>query len=250
MQTFQFPESEIGILLRKALPSIKKRKLQSFILYFLFIIYFSIPSFQIPLLEYSHIRITSLMEQRAFEHGLIFYPRESWVSINDVNPNLLKSIISMEDDAFFQHKGIDWKQLNDALKLNKRRKRIIRGGSTLTMQLAKNLYLNTGRNFLRKAKEMLITFRMEKEISKRTILQDYVNEIEWGDGIFGIKEAAEKYFKKSPKDLTVNQCARLAAVIPSPLEHKPDSNSGYVLRRSSIVLGRLNNVILFPDEKL
>ncbi len=247
---YQFPENEIGILFQKIVPSIKKRKTQSLVLYFLFLLYFSIPSFQIPLLEYSHIRITSLMEQRAIEHGLLFYPRESWVSIDDINPNLLKSIVCMEDDAFFQHKGIDWKQLNDALRTNKRRKRIIRGGSTLTMQLAKNLYLTTERNFLRKAKEMLITFRMEKEISKRAILQDYVNEIEWGGGIFGIKEAAEKYFGKSPKELTISQCARLAAVIPSPLEHKPNSNSGYVQRRSSIILGRFNNVILFPEENL
>ncbi|MHB1687726.1 MAG: monofunctional biosynthetic peptidoglycan transglycosylase [Ignavibacteriaceae bacterium] len=248
MSSIQLPENEIGRLFEKIVPGIKKRKLQNFILYILFLIYFSIPSFQIPLLEYSHIRISSLMEQRALEHDLIFYPHESWVNIDRVNPNLLKAIISMEDDAFFQHKGIDWKQLDDALKLNKRRKRIIRGGSTLTMQLAKNLYLTTERNFLRKAKELLITFRMEKEISKRAILQDYVNEIEWGDGIFGIKEASEKYFGKTPESLTVNQCARLAAVIPSPLEHKPNLNSGYVLRRSSIILGRLNDVILFPKE--
>ncbi len=243
-------ENEIAYLLNKILPAIKKWKIYSLIIYLLFIIYFSQPSFEIPLLEYSHVRITSLMEQRAIEHGLLFYPKESWVDIDKVNPNLLKSIICMEDDAFFQHKGIDWTQLDDALKLNKRKKRIIRGGSTLTMQLAKNLYLNTGRNFIRKAKEMLITFRMEKEISKRTILQDYINEIEWGNGIFGIKEAAKKYFNKTPANLTLDQCARLAAVIPSPLEHAPNKNTGYVLRRSSIILSRFNNVILFPKNNL
>ncbi|MHB8338347.1 MAG: biosynthetic peptidoglycan transglycosylase, partial [Ignavibacteriaceae bacterium] len=198
MPPLQISENELGWLFEKMLPGIKKRKLQNLILYMLFLIYFSIPSFQIPLLEYSHVRISSLMEQRALEHDLIFYPHQSWVNINKVNPNLLKAIISMEDDDFFHHKGVDWKQLDDALKLNKRRKRIIRGGSTLTMQLAKNLYLTTERNILRKAKELLITFRMEKEISKRAILQDYVNEIEWGDGIFGIKEASQKYFGRSP----------------------------------------------------
>ncbi|HUX93052.1 MAG TPA: monofunctional biosynthetic peptidoglycan transglycosylase [Ignavibacteriaceae bacterium] len=250
MPSLQISENELGWLFEKMLPGIKKRKFQNLILYMLFLIYFSIPSFQIPLLEYSHVRISSLMEQRALEHDLIFYPHQSWVNINKVNPNLLKAIISMEDDDFFQHKGVDWKQLDDALKLNKRRKRIIRGGSTLTMQLAKNLYLTTERNVLRKAKELLITFRMEKEISKRAILQDYVNEIEWGDGIFGIKEASQKYFGRSPLNLTVNQCARLAAVIPSPLEHKPNLNSPYVLRRSSIILSRMNNVILFPKESL
>ena len=250
MSNVRFAENEIGYLLNKFFPVIKKRKFYSITLYLLFITYFSLPSFEIPLLEYSHIRITSLMEQRAIENGLFFYPKQSWVSIDKVNPNLLKSIICMEDDAFFQHKGIDWTQLDDALKLNKRKKRIVRGGSTLTMQLAKNLYLNTGRNFFRKAKEMLITFRMEKEVSKRTILQDYINVIEWGGGVFGIKEAAKKYFNKTPANLTLDQCARLAAVIPSPLEHAPNKNTGYVLRRSSIILNRYNNVILFPNNKL
>ncbi len=250
MQSLQISENELGSLFEQMLPGIRKRKFQNFILYIFFLIYFSIPSFQIPLLEYTHIRITSLMEQRALEHDLIFYPHQSWIDINKVNPNLLRAIISMEDDDFFQHKGVDWKQLDDALKLNKRKKRIIRGGSTLTMQLAKNLYLTTERNIWRKAKELLITFRMEKEISKQAILQDYVNEIEWGDGIFGIKEAAQKYFGKSPQKLTVTQCARLAGVIPSPLEHKPNVNSAYVLRRSSIILGRMNNVVLFPKENL
>ena len=248
MAITQFPENEIARLFDKCLPLIKKRKTQSFLLYFLFLIYFSIPSFSIPLLEYSHLRVTSLMEQRALEHDLIFYPKQSWVNINDVNPNLLKAILALEDGAFFMHKGIDWKQLNTSLKENKRRGRIIRGGSTITMQLEKNLYLTTERNVLRKAKEMLITFRMEKEISKRAILENYINGIEWGDGIFGVKEAAETYFHKEPSKLTTNECARLAAVIPSPLEHKPNTNSRYVLRRAGIAMARLNDVILFPKN--
>ncbi len=249
MVSFQFPESELGKLFDKALPIIKRRKFQSFLLYILFIFYFSIPSFNIPLLEYNHQRISSLMEQRAIEQNLIFYPKESWISINNVNPNLLKAILSLEDDAFFIHKGIDWKQLNTSLKENKRRGRIIRGGSTITMQLAKNLYLTTERSIFRKAKEMLITFRLEKEISKKAILENYINIIEWGDGIFGIKEASEMYFNLTPAKLTINDCARLASVIPSPLEHNPALNSRYVLRRTGIALTRLNNVILFPNQK-
>ncbi len=98
MPSLQISENELGWLFEKMLPGIKKRKFQNLILYMLFLIYFSIPSFQIPLLEYSHVRISSLMEQRALEHDLIFYPHQSWVNINKVNPNLLKAIISMEDD--------------------------------------------------------------------------------------------------------------------------------------------------------
>lgn len=249
MNASQFPPNDLAVLFDKLIPYIKKRKFQSFLLYFLFVLYFSLPTFQIPLLEYNHFRITSLMQQRAIEHKLIYYPKQSWINIDDVNPFLLKSIISMEDGSFFTHKGIDWEELNNALKANHRRGRVIRGGSTLTMQLAKNLYLTTERTVFRKAKEFVITFRMEKELSKRTILQNYINAVEWGDGIFGIKKASEIYFGKEPEYLSVNQCARLAAVIPSPLEHAPNTNSSYVIRRTSIILGRANDVILFPNTK-
>jgi len=248
MINFQFPGNEIGFLLDKIIPFIKRRKLQSILLYIVFIFYFSLPSFQIPLLQYSHFRITSLMEQRAFEHNLLYYPGQSWVNIDNVNPNLLKAIISMEDGNFFHHKGIDWKAIKTSIKTNKRRGIIVRGGSTITMQLAKNLFLNTGRNFYRKAKELLIAFRMEKEISKKAILQNYINAVEWGDSIFGIKKASEIYFHKEPADLSLNECIRLASVIPSPLIHKPNVNSNYVLRRSSIIRGRIADVVLFPKN--
>jgi monofunctional biosynthetic peptidoglycan transglycosylase len=189
------------------------------------------------------------MEQRGMENYLLWYPKQSWCGINDVNPNLLKAIISMEDGKFFIHKGIDWEELNKSLAKNKRRGRAVRGGSTMTMQLAKNLYLSTEKSILRKGKEFWITVRMEKELTKKAILSNYINAVEWGDGIFGIREASETYFGKDPKYLTVNQCARLAAVIPSPLIHEPDINSSYVSRRSSIILGRLNDIILFPDNE-
>jgi monofunctional biosynthetic peptidoglycan transglycosylase len=249
MSSVQFPENELGETLNRILPSFKKKKIRYIISYILFLFYFSIPAFQIPYLEYCHFRITSLMEQRAIDNNLIYYPAQSWTNLDDVNPNLLKAIISMEDGEFFSHKGIDWKELNMALRQNKRRSRIYRGGSTLTMQLAKNLFFTTEKSVFRKGKEIITTLRMEKELSKRTILQAYINAVEWGDGIFGIKAASEKYFNKEPDELNTNECSRLAAVLPSPLIHPPDKNSRYVLRRSSIIRGRLNDIILFPDEK-
>ncbi len=250
MINLQFPKNELGYLIDRALPFVKKHKSKFVFAYVFFVAYFSLPSFQIPFLEYSHFRITSLMEQRAFEHNMLYYPKQSWISIDKVNPNLLKAIISMEDGNFFKHKGIDWKEIKTSIKTNRRRGKTVRGGSTITMQLAKNLYLNTGKNFYRKAKELLIAFRMEKEISKRAILQNYINAVEWGDGIFGIKEASEVYFHKEPSDLNLNECIRLAAVIPSPLIHKPNVNSNYVLRRSSIIRGRIGDIILFPKSRL
>ena len=242
------PPNEIGDLYCKLLPAVMRNKFFTSLILIFVLFYFSLPGMQIPLLEYSGFRITSLMEQRAIENNLLFYPRQSWVDIDNVNPNLLRAIISMEDGSFFHHHGIDWNELKTSIRLNKRRGRASRGGSTITMQTAKNLYLTTEKNILRKAKELLITFRMEKEISKKAILENYINAVEWGDGIFGIKKAAAVYFNKTPDELNTNECARLAAVIPSPLVHEPNQNSRYVLRRSSIIRGRMGDIVLFPKK--
>ena len=179
---------------------------------------------------------------------MIYYQRQAWADIDDVNPNLLRAIISMEDGKFFKHKGIDWKELKTSIRLNKRRGRTVRGGSTISMQLSKNLFLSTSKSVWRKGKEFLITLRIEKELSKKSILENYINIIEWGDGIFGIEKASDIYFNKDPKNLSATESARLAAVIPSPLRYDPAANSRYVSRRSSIIRGRLSDVQLFPDD--
>lgn len=249
LPNFQLPPNELGNYFSNLIPHLKKNKLTSILLYVFFLIYFSIPSLQIPILEYNGFRITALMEQRAIENYLLFYPHQSWISIKNVNPILLKSIISMEDGSFFAHHGIDWKEFYNSIRANDRRGKTVRGGSTITMQLVKNLYLSTDRSIFRKAKELIISARMEKELSKKTILESYINAIEWGDGIFGIAAASEEYFGKDPSELTLTECSKLAAVIPSPLIHQPNINSGYVRRRSGIIRGRLNDVILFPDKK-
>lgn len=248
MNYSQFPINELAEIFSKALPLIKKRKFLFSVIYLILIFYFSIPTFNIPWLQYGRTRITSLMEQRALENFMIYYPRRSWVDIDDVHPNLLKAIISMEDGRFFIHKGIDWKELKTSIRLNKRRGRSVRGGSTITMQLSKNLFLSTSKSVLRKGKEFLITLRMEKELSKKSILENYINIVEWGDGIFGIYRAADIYFNKEPQDLTAIESSRLAAVIPSPLRYDPSANSRYVSRRSSIIRSRLGDVQLFPDD--
>lgn len=241
-------QNELGLLFSKVLPSIKKNKFKFISIYIVFILYFSIPTFQIPILEYNHFRITSLMEQRAIENFLFFYPKQSWVGFNDVSPNLFKAIISMEDGNFFNHKGVDWKEFDKSLKTNRRKNKKARGGSTITMQLSKNLFFTTNKSIFRKAKEILVTFRMEKEISKNAILLNYVNAVEWGDGIFGIKKAADIFFKKDADALNTSECSQLAAVIPAPLKFQPNKNSKYVNRRSSIIKGRLFDVNLSPSK--
>ena len=174
ISSLQFPENEIGKAFERILPYTKDHKIKVISAYILFLLYFSLPALQIPYFEYYHFRITSLMEQRAMEHNLVYYPEQSWTSISNVNPSLLKGIISIEDGAFFSHRGIDWKELHMALRQNRRRNRIYRGGSTLTMQLSKNLFYTTEKSVFRKGKELITTLRMEKELSKRTILQAYI----------------------------------------------------------------------------
>lgn len=244
----QFSDSELGQLFDKFLVRYRKKKIRIAVLYLFTVLYLSVPSFLIPVLEYYEFRVTSVMEQRALEHLLVFFPRQSWSDIEEVHPNLLKCIISMEDGKFFTHKGIDWYELERSIKTNKRRKRIARGGSTITMQTAKNLFLSTDKNVFRKAKEFLITTRMEKELSKAGILVNYINAVEWGSGLFGIQRASEVYFDKEPDKLNLNECARLAAVIPSPLKHKPTDNSGYVHRRASTIRGRFNDIRINEEE--
>lgn len=245
MNTLNF--SELGFLYEKFLDIYRARPFRAAVTVLIAVLYLSVPSANIPFLEYNHFRITSLMEQRAIENFLVFYPRQSWAGFSDVNPNLFRAIVSMEDGRFFGHKGIDWMELEKSLKTNKRRKRVARGGSTITMQLAKNMYLRTDRNFIRKGKELVIAIRMEKELSKDVILTNYVNAVEWGDGIFGIKEAAREYFDKKPSELTLRESARLAAVIPAPLLYKPNEDSRYVKRRSSIIRGRYDDVTI-PEK--
>lgn len=242
-------QSELHSICEEVIVYFKSNKKKSIFFYSLFLLYFSIPSFNIPFLEYNRFRITSLMEQRAIENYFLFYPEQSWASIEEAHPNLLKGIISIEDGAFFVHKGVDWKEMSASLKTNKRRKRSARGGSTISMQLSKNLFFTTEKSLFRKAKEILVAFRMEKEVSKKNILEAYINAIEWGDGIFGITAAAENYFDKSPDKLNINEASRLAAVIPSPLRFAPNKNSRFVLRRSSLIRGRMNDVILFPEDE-
>jgi len=181
------------------------------------------------------------MEQRFLQNYFIYYPSQDWIDYDLLPQSAKQGAVSMEDGLFMQHKGIDWVNLNASMRANKRRGKIVRGGSTITMQLAKNIYFTTSRNYFRKAKEILVAMRMEKEISKKYILEHYLNIIELGQGIFGIGEAANYYFNLNAEELNRDQAARLIAVIPSPLKNKPTDNRSLVLSRKSRVLARLSS---------
>lgn len=185
---------------------------------------------------------TALMRQRqeeALDRGARLTIRHQWVPLSTIPEHAIQAILVAEDGAFFAHHGVDWYETWESVKENVRQGRIVRGGSTITQQVAKNLYLSTARTPMRKIKELFLTVALEHQLSKRRILEIYVNSIEWGHGVFGIEAAARQYFHKSARHLTRHEAAKLAVVIPSPLRHRPNGDSLYVRRKTRLLLQRM-----------
>ncbi|MDP3266473.1 MAG: monofunctional biosynthetic peptidoglycan transglycosylase [Sulfuricurvum sp.] len=158
-----------------------------------------------------------------------------WVSMSNISPNIIKAVLIGEDDGFWKHDGFDVKGMENALERSIK-KGTLAGGSTISQQLSKNLYLSPSKNPVRKIKEAILTWRIEKKLSKRRILEIYLNVAEWGDGIFGIEAAARHYYHKSAKNLTALEASRLAAVLPNPIRYNPTGSQKYVKNRSRIIL--------------
>jgi monofunctional biosynthetic peptidoglycan transglycosylase len=171
-------------------------------------------------------------------------PRVSrrWLSYSRISPALKRAVLVTEDAAFFDHEGIDLAEIRASIALNLARGAAIRGGSTITQQLAKNLYLSPSRNPYRKVVELMIARRLEAELSKARILELYLNLIEWGDGIWGADAAARAYFGRPASDLTREQAALLAGAIINPRIYSPARPNARLLRRQQIVLARMGGV--------
>ncbi len=167
---------------------------------------------------------------------------QRWVAYERISPSLRRAVLVTEDAAFFDHEGIDFDELGKSLELDWKRGRIARGGSTITQQLAKNLYLSPSKNPLRKVREFLIARRLEAELSKRRILEIYLNVIEWGDGVYGAEAAARQYFHVSAAALSPEQAALLAAVIINPRRYNAGRPSAWLLRRQRLILRRMGSV--------
>ncbi len=185
---------------------------------------------------------TALMRQRkaeAADDGKPYRITQRWIALSRIPRYVLDEIVVAEDGTFYSHGGFDWYEVQESINKNIEERRAARGASTITQQLAKNLYLSTSKDPIRKVKEAIITLLLEQSLSKARILELYVNCIEWGRGIYGIEAASQAYFGKPAGDLSVEEGARLAAVIPSPLRHRPDADSRYVVRRTRIVLNRM-----------
>lgn len=172
---------------------------------------------------------------------------QRWVRYDEIAPELKRAVLVAEDDAFWRHEGVDLEQLEESLETDWTRGRWLRGGSTITQQLAKNLYLSPARNPLRKLRELIIARRLEAELSKRRILELYLNVIEWGDGIYGIEAAAEADFHTRASALTGEEAALLAGAIVNPRALNPARPSARLRRRQQLIMKRMGRAIAPPD---
>jgi len=185
---------------------------------------------------------TALMrerEQEAQREGKRFFIDQRWVPYDGISPMLRRAVLIAEDDAFYSHDGLDWNEIKSAARKNLEAGRIVRGGSTITQQLAKNLYLGASRTPARKIKEAIIAGRLEHALSKRRIFELYLNLIEWGDGIFGAEAAAQRYFGVPASDLSARQAILLAAVIINPRRYSVLGTQKRIDRRVAIIAGRM-----------
>jgi monofunctional biosynthetic peptidoglycan transglycosylase len=182
---------------------------------------------------------TSLMEYREKEwkhEGKKYKIRQKWTPLRRISPYLIKAVLISEDDKFWKHEGFDYEAIEKALEKDIKAKKFKLGGSTISQQLAKNLYLSPVKSPFRKIREAIITWRMEKILTKRRILELYLNIVEWGDaGIFGIDAASRYYYGKPASEINAEEAARLAAVLPNPVKYNPLGDSRYVVHRSNLI---------------
>jgi monofunctional glycosyltransferase len=161
---------------------------------------------------------------------------QTWAPFSRISPNVVKAVIISEDDKFWTHDGFDIEAIEEAAAKNLKKKKFAYGGSTISQQLAKNLYLNPEKSVIRKARETILTWRLEHTLSKRRILELYLNVAEWGDGVFGIEAAAQQYYHRPASALSPSQAAHLAAILPNPVKWKPTGGSRLVERRAGRIL--------------
>ena len=225
----------------------KKRKRRP---WFRAAILFLIAMALIPVLEVLYVRffnppVTTLMLFRRLEavitrryHGDIQY---RWIQLDKVPDDFLDGVWQMEDSRFFSHDGFDWIEMEEAIQRAERKHRPVQGVSTISNQCARSLFLGQGRSWIRKGLEAYYTFLMERLLTKQRILALYVNVIELGDGIYGIEEAAERYYQIPAKQLTRSESAMLAAMLPFPRGWDPHNPSPRLRARYNLVLRRMNS---------
>jgi monofunctional biosynthetic peptidoglycan transglycosylase len=170
--------------------------------------------------------------------------KHRWVAYKNISPNLKRALIAAEDAKFVDHEGFDWEGIEKAYEKNLKKGKVVAGGSTISQQLAKNLFLSTKRTPWRKLEEAMITVMLESTMSKRRIFEIYLNVIEWGNGIFGAESAARHYFGTSAKNLSSEQAAKLAAMVPNPRYYDKHQSARGLNRKTGIILHRMNSAAI------
>lgn len=207
----------------------------------LFIAAFVAPAFVILLYRLVPPPVTPLMLIRAAEgYGIA----KDWVALSDISPHLQRAVIAAEDAKFCSHRGFDWDAVENAVERYQKKRRRILGASTISMQTSKNLFLWPGRTFLRKGVEAYLTVWLETLLPKERILELYLNEIEWGPGIYGAEAASRHYFGVDASVLSLHQAALLAAVLPNPIFWHPDRPGPWTRERAGTIAARAASVAL------
>ena len=194
---------------------------------------------------------TAFIELRRAEAAQASRPlviKWQWRRLNQISPYLRAAVIYAEDARFYDHEGVDWVAIEHAVEANYQRGKMAVGGSTITQQLAKNLYLSPSRSLLRKVRELLIAARLESDLTKPRILELYLNVVEWGDGIFGAEAAARHWFGRSARQLTPAQAARLVVALPNPFLRSPRHRSATLQRKVGRILAMLRRDGLINQE--
>lgn len=177
-----------------------------------------------------------------------FMLERDWVDYGQISDNLKRAVITSEDAGFVEHDGVDWAAIEAAQKRNEKAGKAVAGGSTISMQLTKNLFLSSNKSYLRKAEEIAMTYAMETILPKDKILEIYLNSVEWGEGVFGAEAAAQHYFKTSAAKLTPQQAAKLAVMLPAPKKYDANRKSPYLAKRANVVLRRMRAAQIPDDE--
>jgi monofunctional biosynthetic peptidoglycan transglycosylase len=165
--------------------------------------------------------------------------KQTWVPYERISTHLKRAIVAAEDARFTEHEGFDWDAIEKALEKNRQRGKVVAGASTISQQLAKNLFLSPSRTPWRKGQEALITVMIEHVMDKRRILEIYLNVIEWGDGVFGAEAAARHYFGTSAASLNPEAAARLAAMVPNPRFYDRNRSTRWLMRKTQVILARM-----------
>jgi len=170
--------------------------------------------------------------------------QQVWVPYKRISNNLKRAIIASEDANFSEHEGVDWEAMQKAYEKNTKKKKVVSGGSTITQQLAKNLFLSGSRSYLRKGEELIITYMLETLMDKERIFEIYLNVVEFGTGTFGAEAAARHYYGVSAANLSAMQAAKLAVMLPNPRYFDKHRDSNYLARRTGVILRRMGSADL------